>query len=283
MTPPAASHAHAAPPLAPRRRPVAAPRPRRISGPAPRPASRPAPAARPERAAQGGLATGLIALVGRLDALASHRLLDRLIRSRVWIGIIAFALIGIVTLQLGLLKLNSGIGRSLEREAALQRQNAALAVENSELASGSRVESQAEQLGMRLASVGGLQFLGSHGRSDISRAAAALQSVPAHEAASAPAQAAAGSGEESSHESSREAGSETSGTQSAPASASTGESSSPTGTGASSAAPSEGAAPSERTTTGEGAAPSAGTEATSEAHSEPVPAGAGGGAAAPGG
>ena len=109
-----------------------------------------------------GLAIGALGLIGRLDALASHRLLDRLIRSRVWIGIVAFALIGIVTLQLGLLKLNSGIGRSLEREGALQRENAALSVENSELSLGSRVESQATQLGMRLSSVAGLQFLSAH-------------------------------------------------------------------------------------------------------------------------
>ena len=72
-----------------------------------------------------------------------------------WIGIVAFALIGIVTLQLGLLKLNSGIGRALEREGSLQRENATLSVENSELATGARVESQAAQLGMQLVSVPG--------------------------------------------------------------------------------------------------------------------------------
>jgi cell division protein FtsL len=279
MTPPAASHAHAAPPLAPRRRTGAPPRPRRVSGPARPPARRPAPAARPARTAQGGLALGLIGLAGRLDALASHRLLDRLIRSRVWIGIIAFALIGIVTLQLGLLKLNSGIGRSLERAAALQRENAALSVENSELASGSRVESQAEQLGMRLVSVGGLQFLGSHSGSDLSRAAAALGAAHAHEATTATTQAAAPSSEEATHESSAEAGPESAGTSSASAStstststsASTGESSPPSETAAS------GAPASESTTA------TAGAEAKSETSGEPVQTGVGGGAAAPGG
>jgi cell division protein FtsL len=262
MTPPAASHAHPAPPL---RRTGAPPRPRRISGPA----RRPAPAARPERTAQGGLALGLIGLAGRLDALAGHRLLDRLIRSRVWIGIVAFALIGIVTLQLGLLKLNSGIGRALEREGALQRQNAALSVENSELAAGSRVESQAEQLGMRLVSVGGLQFLGSHARPDVSRAASTLQSAPAHEAAPAAAQPAAGSSEESSGEASSKPSSEGSSTEATSTTSSAGGSSPASETGASSAAPSESSTSS--------------TEGTNEASSEPVPAGEGGGAAAPGG
>src|SRR6185312_11984056 len=150
------------------------PAPRRVSGPA-------RPPARDQ--AQRGLVVGLLGVAGRLDALASHRLLDRLIRSRVWIGIVAFALIGIVTLQLGLLRLNSGIGRALEREGALQREDAALSVENSELSLGSRVESEAEQLGMRLSSVAGLQFLSAH-KGDVARAATALSATPAHEPAS---------------------------------------------------------------------------------------------------
>ncbi len=267
MTPPAASHAHAAPPLAPRRRTGPPPRPRRISGPA-RPARRPAPTARPERTAKGGLALGLISLAGRFDALASHRLLDRLIRSRVWIGIVAFALIGIVTLQLGLLKLNSGIGRSLEREAALQSQNAALSLENSELSAGTRVESQAQQLGMRLVSVGGLQFLGSHARSDVSRAVAALQAAGAHEATSTATQASGAAGEEAGSEE----GSEASSTEGA---------SEPTPSSAEATSVSESSASS--TEASESTSPSAGTEASSEASSEAPPAGEGGGAAAPGG
>jgi len=86
-----------------------------VSGPA-----RPSTPARPARsrrvAGDAGLALGLISA---LEGLAQHRLLDRLIRGRTWIGIVAFALIGIVTLQLGLLKLNGGIGRALEHEALL--------------------------------------------------------------------------------------------------------------------------------------------------------------------
>jgi cell division protein FtsL len=268
MTPPAASHAHAAPPLAPRRRTAAPPRPRRVSGPA-----RPAPAARPARAA-GGLALGV---AGSLDSLASNRLLDRLIRGRVWIGIVAFALIGIVTLQLGLLRLNSGIGRSLEREASLQRQNAALSVENSELAAGSRVESQAEQLGMRLVSVGGLQFLGSHARADISHALAALAGAPSHEAAKATTAAAAVTGEEPTHESGAETSSESS------SAAAAGTSSSPAAAGASEASHSSETTPAPSATPTESATTGAGTEAKSETSGEPVPAGQGGGAAAPGG
>ena len=53
-------------------------------------------------------------------------------------------------MQLVVLELNAGIGRALERQAQLQRENAALSIENSELAAGERVESQAARLGMEL-------------------------------------------------------------------------------------------------------------------------------------
>jgi hypothetical protein len=113
-------------------------------------------------------------VVTAIEALAQHRLLDRLIRGRTWIGIVAFALIGIVTLQLGLLKLNGGIGHALEREALLQSQNAALSIENAELAAGTTVEPRAAQLGMAFAKTGELRFLGSRPSQDAAKAAAAL-------------------------------------------------------------------------------------------------------------
>jgi cell division protein FtsL len=127
-------------------------------------------------------------------------MLDRLIRGRMWIGIVAFALIGIVTLQLGLLRLNSSIGHSLEKEGTLQRENAALSIENSELAGGDRVESQAERLGMRLVAVGALQFLSSHATGDVPHAAQALKApVKAPEASSETSSSSTeGSGEEAS-------------------------------------------------------------------------------------
>ncbi len=164
MTPPPA--AAAAPAVQPRR-PLAPRGPRRVSGPARR-----AQPTRSRRAAnEAGFALGMISAI---EALAQHRLLDRLIRGRTWIGIVAFALIGIVTMQLGLLKLNGGIGRALEHEAVLQRQNATLAIENSELAAGTRVESRATALGMGFAPAGALHFLSASTHGDIAKAATAL-------------------------------------------------------------------------------------------------------------
>jgi hypothetical protein len=171
MTPPAAaaSAVQPRPSFAPGRPRTVAPRPRRVSGPARRPAQ--ARPARRSAARQAGLALGVLEALGRL---AQHRLLDRLIRGRIWIGLVAFALIGIVTLQLGLLKLNAGIGLALQRQAALQRENAALSIENSELAAGNLIEASAVRLGMEMVPMGSLRFLSAHPRTDTARGAAAL-------------------------------------------------------------------------------------------------------------
>jgi hypothetical protein len=121
----------------------------------------------------------VLGLLAAVRGLERYTLLDRMLRGRVWIGLIAFALIGIVALQLGLLKLNAGIGRSLEREGSLQRGNAALKIENSELAAGERVEAKAAHLGMQLVPVGALKALTVHPGTDVPRAASALTSSSA--------------------------------------------------------------------------------------------------------
>src|SRR5271165_3297708 len=163
--------AAAVPAVRPRRtagpaRPLtAAPRPRRVSGPA-----RPGGASRPARGragAQPGLARGLLA---SLESLPRRLPLG----GRTWIALVAFALIGIVTLQLGLLKLNAGIGRAIEHQALLQRENAALSIENSELAASDRITSQATRLGMQFAPEGTLRFLRAPTAGEAARAATAL-------------------------------------------------------------------------------------------------------------
>jgi hypothetical protein len=174
MTPPATAAATAPrtrPGVAPRPR-ITPPRPRRVSGPARGPARARPLAPAPEQ----GLALGV---AGLAKHVSGHRALDRLITSRLWIGLIAFALIGIVALQLLVLRMSSSIGESLVREASLQRENAALSVEGSELASGERVEAHAAHLGMQLVPIGLLLFLTSDPRRDLERAAAALN-TPVH-------------------------------------------------------------------------------------------------------
>jgi cell division protein FtsL len=121
----------------------------------------------------------VLGVLGALNSISRNPSLDRLIRGRTWIALIAFALIGIVTLQLLVLRLNANIGGALVREAQLQRENAALSIESSELAAGERVESLATRMGMELVPEGALRFLTSDPRADIGRAAAAL-SKPVH-------------------------------------------------------------------------------------------------------
>ena len=53
--------------------------------------------------------------------------MDRLVRSRAWVVIIGFGLIGIVAMQVSMLKLNTGIGRAVETvgDARAQQRHAA--------------------------------------------------------------------------------------------------------------------------------------------------------------
>ncbi len=268
MTPPSSAAAAAQPArrIAPPRPRTAPARPRRISGPV-RPSTRQAPS----EAARDGLVVGLL---GAAESLSSSRLIDRLIGSRVWIGIIAFALIGIVTLQLGLLKLNSSIGRALERTASLQRENAALSIENSELASGTRVESQAERLGLRLSPVENLHFLSAPTSVDATRAADLLRK-PLVPAAEAPGTGEALTGETSSGEtSSSEASSSEASSSGEESTASQAESGEASTTGESSTPSTEGAS----TVTGN---ETAGAPAAPAGEPAPSTTEAGGGTAGP--
>ncbi len=162
MTPPAAAAAIPATLPAPARRgaPTAPARPAR---------TRPS---HPRRAAEPARRQGRAAEVAA--ALAPARMMDRLIRSRSWIGVVAFALIGIVAMQLWLLKLNGGIGRAIEHEGLLQRENAVLSAENSSMSAGDLIEQQAAASGMRIVSPGSLIFLRARGGMDERLAAARL-------------------------------------------------------------------------------------------------------------
>ncbi|HEV2997531.1 MAG TPA: hypothetical protein VGX16_00365, partial [Solirubrobacteraceae bacterium] len=106
------------------------------------PATRPSRPAAPRRTPRRGVHApprgGVRATPAqKTRARSSHRL-DRLIRGRALIGLIAFALIGIVAMQLWVLKLNSGIGRALQHTAYLERSNAALEIADSRAAAGDR-------------------------------------------------------------------------------------------------------------------------------------------------
>jgi hypothetical protein len=255
---------------------AAPPAPRRVSGPAL--GIGPGLSAPPITGGTGAIALGLAGAAARVSR---HRLLDRLIWGRTWIAFVAFALIGIVTMQLGLLKLNGGIGRALEHEALLQRENAALSIEDSELAADSPVQSRAARIGMELAPLSALVFLTARPGADPTRAATVL----------------ATSGQSSAPSASEGSGSTAASTSAEPGSASSASSESASAGAASSGAASESAAagapagtshPSEATSGSPpeaSARPAAPPSAPSSAGASPASAaaGAGGGEAASGG
>ncbi|MFL5862837.1 MAG: hypothetical protein ACJ780_19010 [Solirubrobacteraceae bacterium] len=81
-------------------------------------------------------------------ALSDHALLDRIIRGRAWIPLFGLLLVGIVAMQVEVLKLNAGIGRSIERASALQSQNELLRAGVTRLSDEQRIERIAAQMGM---------------------------------------------------------------------------------------------------------------------------------------
>jgi cell division protein FtsL len=161
MTPAAArsrNRTHARTRLAPRG-------PRRISGPV---------------ASAGGAAalprprTGTTGLFARVRALPEHRIVDRLLRSRLWIWALGLALGGIVTMQVSLLKLNSGISRAVETTTTLERQNADLEASIARLSSPDRIETGATTLGMVMPPAGDVTYL-TPGSRDAALAARRMQ------------------------------------------------------------------------------------------------------------
>jgi hypothetical protein len=157
MTPPAAavrSRAAAAPVPAPLRQPFA---PRRVSGPARHARALPQP-----RRARGP--------IGRLlDA----PVLDRLIRGRIWIALIAFALLGIVAMQVAILQLGASIGHSVSEIASLQQANEAAETRLAQAEPGRNVASEAASLGMVYPPAGNVVYL-RYSAGDAARAAGSL-------------------------------------------------------------------------------------------------------------
>ena len=155
-------------PQRPRLRP--APPPRRVSGPAP---------ARTGRPRAGAVALPAPNPLQRplelLRGLPDSRLLDRLIRGQGWVVLIGLALMGIVALQVSLLKMNAGIGASIERGAQLERQNADLRAEVGRLSSEERITTVAGRLGMVMPDANEFRYVRARGEVDAKKAASVMR------------------------------------------------------------------------------------------------------------
>jgi cell division protein FtsL len=166
MTPPAAAGTSTLP------RTVVPRAPRRVSGPAPRPRRGEDQRTRRAPARRGAAADPFVLrALRRTRQLADSRFLDRLIRGRLWIPLVAVGLMGIVFMQVSMLKLNAGIGRAVQSSATLERQNSSLRAEVSRLESGSRIAGAAHDLGMVVPADGTTNYVRSAGRAQATTAA----------------------------------------------------------------------------------------------------------------
>jgi hypothetical protein len=125
--------------------------PRRVSGPL-----RPIPAAAP---AAGAVRRGSTGVFERIRALPETRLVDGLLRGRVWIWLIGILLGGIVAMQVSLLKLNAGISNAVTTASTLERQNADFEAQIARLSSGARVRDTAAAENMVTPAPGTIEFL----------------------------------------------------------------------------------------------------------------------------
>jgi cell division protein FtsB len=112
----------------------------------------------PLRLAAGGASLVLRIAEATLEVSGS-RTMDRLVRSRAWVVIIGFGLIGIVAMQVSMLKLNNGIGRAVETAATLERSNATLRNEVSRLSSGDLIQARAGTRGFVMPEPGDVTYL----------------------------------------------------------------------------------------------------------------------------
>jgi hypothetical protein len=155
--------------------------PRRVSGPVyapPRPV-------RPSRPPMAGQAT--TTPVRRVIAVSQGRLIDRLVRGRLWIPVLGVLLMGIVFMQVSMLSMNAGIGRSVKQSSQLERDNAALRAELSRLVIGNSVSDAAAAAGMVVPEPGDYHVLTAGDGDAARRAASSLTAPIAPVQASAPA------------------------------------------------------------------------------------------------
>jgi cell division protein FtsL len=136
--------------------------PRRVSGPAQ--GARATRAAVPVPAGAGGgtgaAAPPLALRLARAGArIGDARLLDRLVRGRGWIALVAVGLMGIVFMQVSMLRLNAGISRAITAAETLEQQNSTLRADISKLDAGNRIADTAAAQGMMRPPAGDVNYL----------------------------------------------------------------------------------------------------------------------------
>jgi hypothetical protein len=144
-----------------------------VSGPA-RGARRPTGAPGPRGGAVAVPPPLGLRLARRGGRIVDARFLDRLLRGRVWIGLLAVGLMGIVFIQVSMLRLNAGISRAITSAETLSHQNASLRADISKLDSGERIADSAGALGMVQPAAGSVNYLDAR-KGDARAAAQAIR------------------------------------------------------------------------------------------------------------
>jgi len=120
--------------------------------------------------------------------MPDHVVVDRLVRGRLWIGLIGCLLLGLVGMQVALLKLNAGIGRAVQQGANLDRRNGELRAEISRLGSEERIQAMGAKLGLIMPDAGSVTYLAARPGRDTPAALQALRANRLGPAAAAPVQ-----------------------------------------------------------------------------------------------
>jgi hypothetical protein len=92
-------------------------------------------------------------------SLPDSRLVDRLMRGRAWIALLGVLLIGLVAINVSLLKLNSEAGRNTEKVKSLRIENTQLQAKVSRLASADRLERAGRDLGLGMSIAARVRYL----------------------------------------------------------------------------------------------------------------------------
>jgi hypothetical protein len=106
-----------------------------------------------------------------LRTLRDSRLVDRLVSGQGWIALLGVLLIGLVALNVSLLKLNAQNGRSAEHARDLRIQNAKLRGTVSRLGSSDRLQAKAREMGLVMPAPSMVAYLTVRPRVDGRRAA----------------------------------------------------------------------------------------------------------------
>ena len=132
----------------------------------PRPAARRrAESARRVAAAAEHARTGFVPLAvgrtaGAVAGIADSGLVHRITRGRLWIGLLAALLVGIVALNVLALSLNASSSKVARQTDGLKRENSALQAQIAGELSNERVQASATKLGLIVPEPGSIRYLG---------------------------------------------------------------------------------------------------------------------------